>query len=71
MTADPKKFGLTDKHIACLDFVSKGKTVAQISQIMGLSEHAIILYQRGIKMKLEATTMAHAVGKALRSGIIE
>lgn len=61
---------LTDREIDCLNWTAAGKTSAEISEILGLSEHTVNHYLNRATRKLDTVNRAQAVAKALRTGII-
>lgn len=62
--------GLTDREIDCLNWTAAGKTSAEISEILGLSEHTVNHYLNRATRKLDTVNRTQAVAKALRTGII-
>jgi len=61
---------LTEREIDCLNWTAAGKTSAEISEILGLSEHTVNHYLNRATRKLDTVNRAQAVAKALRTGII-
>lgn len=62
--------GLTEREIDCLNWTAAGKTSAEISDILGLSEHTVNHYLNRATRKLDTVNRTQAVAKALRTGII-
>jgi LuxR family transcriptional regulator, quorum-sensing system regulator BjaR1 len=62
---------LSDREIDCLLWTSAGKTSAEISEILGLSEHTVNHYLNRAAKKLGTVNRTQAVAKALRIGIIK
>lgn len=68
---DPRPGGdLTEREIDCLNWTAAGKTSAEISEILGLSEHTVNHYLNRATRKLDTVNRTQAVAKALRTGII-
>ena len=61
---------LTEREIDCLNWTAAGKTSAEISEILGLSEHTINHYLNRATRKLDTVNRTQAVAKAIRTGII-
>lgn len=61
---------LTDREIDCLNWTAAGKTSAEISEILGLSEHTVNHYLNRATRKLDTVNRTQAVAKAIRTGII-
>lgn len=61
---------LTEREIDCLNWTAAGKTSAEISEILGLSEHTVNHYLNRATRKLDTVNRTQAVAKALRTGII-
>ncbi|MDO6962627.1 LuxR family transcriptional regulator [Rhizobium alvei] len=61
---------LTEREIDCLNWTAAGKTSAEISEILGLSEHTVNHYLNRATKKLDTVNRTQAVAKALRTGII-
>jgi len=64
-------FGLTTAQANILQYLSEGKLINEISELLDLSEHAINLLQINATSKLECSTSVQAVVKALRYGLIK
>jgi LuxR family transcriptional regulator, quorum-sensing system regulator BjaR1 len=61
---------LTEREVDCLNWTAAGKTSAEISDILGLSEHTVNHYLNRATRKLDTVNRTQAVAKALRMGII-
>jgi DNA-binding CsgD family transcriptional regulator len=61
---------LTAREIDCLNWTAAGKTSAEISNILTLSEHTVNHYLNRATKKLDTVNRTQAVAKALRMGII-
>ncbi|WP_421852609.1 helix-turn-helix transcriptional regulator [Oricola sp.] len=62
---------LSAREKECLIWTASGKTSADIASILKLSEHTVNHYLSSACHKLGAVNRAHAVAKALRSGLFE
>lgn len=62
---------LTEREIECLNWTSAGKTSAEISEILLVSEHTVNHYLNRATRKLDAVNRTQAVAKALRLGLIK
>lgn len=67
--ADPK-FSLKARELKLLQYVSEGKNLSEIGQMMGISETLVSRYLQNASLKLGCTSMIHTVSKALRLGLI-
>ena len=61
---------LSPREKEMLHWISLGKEVPDIALITGLSEHTVRTYLKSARTKLEASTMAQAVVKAERMGLL-
>lgn len=61
---------LTEREVECLNWTSAGKTSAEISEILKLSEHTVNHYLNRATRKLDAVNRTQAVAKAIRIGLI-
>ncbi|MGP4806336.1 helix-turn-helix transcriptional regulator [Agrobacterium cavarae] len=66
---DPR-IKLSGRERECIESVAKGLRPKQIAGVLGISEHAVRLYIRRARAKLNATTMSEATTKALQYGLI-
>ena len=70
-TVTQKKFSLTPRERDCLMWTSRGKTSADIGQIMKISEHTVNHYLTCAIRKMDAVSRTQAAVKALRAGEID
>ena len=61
---------LSPRERECLKWISLGKSHAEIAVILSLSEHTIRSYLKMARTKLDSNTLAQAVTKATRLGLI-
>lgn len=61
---------LTQRETECLSYIAAGKTNTEIAIILDLSEHTVRSYCRTLRLKLNCSTLAQAVAKAINIGII-
>ena len=61
---------LAAREAECLTWIAHGKEVPDIAIILGLSEHTIRSYLKSARLKLGCGTMAQAVFKASRLGLL-
>lgn len=55
---------LSKREMECLRLIADGKSHSEIANILGISEHTVRGYFRTLRLKLNCTTLAQAVGKA-------
>src|SRR3974377_330719 len=67
----PKLVDLNDREVEALTWVARGKTSAEIAQILGLSKRTIDFHIDNARSKLGAATRTEAVIKAADGGPIE
>jgi DNA-binding NarL/FixJ family response regulator len=67
----PKLVDLNDREIETLTWVARGKTSAEIADILGLSKRTIDFHIDNARNKLGAATRSEAVMKAADGGLIE
>ena len=67
----PKRVDLNDREVEALTWVARGKTSAEIAQILGLSKRTIDFHIDNARGKLGAATRTEAVIKAADRGLIE
>jgi DNA-binding NarL/FixJ family response regulator len=67
----PKLVDLNDREVEALTWVARGKTSAEIAQILGLSKRTIDFHIDNARSKLGAATRTQAVIKAADGGLIE
>lgn len=61
---------LSRREIECLSWASAGKTSAEMSEILGLSEYTVNHYLNRATRKLDAVNRVQAVAKAIRAGLL-
>lgn len=61
---------LTPRETECIRHVALGKTSADISLILGISERTVNKHVDSCMVKLNASNRTYAVNKAIRAGII-
>jgi DNA-binding CsgD family transcriptional regulator len=69
-TEPKQEVKLTRKQLIVLELYAKGLTGAEIGEILFITEHTIRGHTKGIRERLQVHTMAGAVAKGLRTGII-
>ena len=67
----PKLAGLNDREVEVLTWVARGKTSAEIAQIVGLTKRTIDFHIDNARAKLRASTRTEAVIKAATGRLIE
>jgi DNA-binding response OmpR family regulator len=67
----PKLAGLNDREVEVLTWVARGKTSAEIAQIVGLTKRTIDFHIDNARAKLGASTRTEAVIKAATGRLIE
>jgi LuxR family transcriptional activator of conjugal transfer of Ti plasmids len=61
---------LSQREVQCLTWAARGKTVAETSDILGLSARTITFHQENARTKLGAGNITQAVAVAVRRGLI-
>ena len=61
---------LSQREAECLAWTSRGRTMDQIGQILGVKTRTIAFHLDSARAKLGAENVAHAVALALRRGLI-
>lgn len=61
---------LSPREYECLRWTAEGKTYSEIAIILDLSEHTVRSYLRVARLKLDSVSLAQAVGRASRVGLI-
>lgn len=61
---------LTPRELQCLEWSARGKTLWEVSQILGISETTSKTHMRGAMRKLDTYNKTHAVSKAVVHGLI-
>jgi DNA-binding response OmpR family regulator len=67
----PKLVELNDREVECLTWVARGKTSADIAQILGLAKRTVDFHIDNARGKLGAMTRTEAVIKAATGRLIE
>jgi len=67
----PKLTLLNDREIEALTWVARGKTSAQIGELLGLSKRTVDFHLDNARIKLDATTRTQAAIKAAIGKLIE
>ena len=67
----PKSVALNDREVEVLTWVARGKTSAEIAQILGLTKRTIDFHIDNARAKLGAATRTEAVLKAATGRLIE
>jgi DNA-binding NarL/FixJ family response regulator len=67
----PKLAMLSDREVEALTWVARGKTSAQIADLIGLSKRTIDFHLDNARIKLDATTRTQAAIKAAIGKLIE
>src|SRR6202165_1096093 len=66
----PSLVGLSDREVEALTWVARGKTSAEIAQILGLAKRTIDFHIDNARAKLGAATRTEAVIKAAGGGLM-
>lgn len=61
---------LSPRELECLRWTAAGKTYPEIAVILGLSEHTVRGYLKDVRLKLDAVSLAQAVGTAAVLGLV-
>jgi DNA-binding CsgD family transcriptional regulator len=61
---------LSPREITCLEWIIQGKTAEEIAMILNLKIITVKFYLRNIRDKLNCTSIAQAVYKALKYQLI-
>lgn len=67
----PERVGLSDRETEVLTWAARGKTSAEIAQIVDLAKRTVDFHADNARMKLNAATRMHAAVKAASCGLIE
>ncbi len=67
----PKTIALNEREIEVLTWVARGKTSAEIAQILGLTKRTVDFHTDNARGKLGAATRTEAAIKAARGRLIE
>lgn len=69
-TIDLGSPSLSGREVACLQWTACGKTIWDISEILGISRNGVARHLRGARRKLGAATLSQAVAAALKRKLI-
>ena len=61
---------LSKRELECLHLINDGKTYGEIAKILEISKHTVRDYLHSLRLKLNCSTLAQAVGKAKHLRII-
>jgi LuxR family transcriptional activator of conjugal transfer of Ti plasmids len=61
---------LTQRERQCLAWAARGKTVADIAVLVGISPRTVVFHLENARHKLGAASIAHGVAEALRGGLL-
>lgn len=61
---------LTQRERQCLAWVSDGKTMQDIAQLLGVSSRGVKFHLDNARRNLAALTLPHAVALAFRQGLL-
>jgi DNA-binding response OmpR family regulator len=67
----PGKVSLNDRETEVLTWAARGKTSAEIAQIVDLTKRTVDFHIDNARAKLDASTRIHAAVKAASGGLIE
>lgn len=67
----PKNVGLNDREVESLTWAARGKTSAEIAQILGLSKRTVDFHIDNARAKLGTSTRIEAIIKAVSGRLIE
>jgi DNA-binding CsgD family transcriptional regulator len=67
-SAEPVGISAREREVLC--WAQQGKTYWEIGCILGISQRTVKFHIQRIKSKLDVVSIAHAIAKAMRSGII-
>jgi DNA-binding response OmpR family regulator len=67
----PKLVQLNDREVETLTWVARGKTSAEIAQILGLTKRTVDFHLDNARIKLDAATRTQAVIKAATGRLID
>jgi DNA-binding NarL/FixJ family response regulator len=67
----PRKIDLNDREVEVLTWVARGKTSAEIAQILGLTKRTVDFHTDNARAKLGAATRTEAAIKASTGRLIE
>ncbi|WP_456679816.1 MULTISPECIES: helix-turn-helix domain-containing protein [unclassified Bradyrhizobium] len=61
---------LTQRERQCLGWISEGKTMQDIAQLLGVRPRGVKFHLDNARRNLAALTLPHAVALALRQGLL-
>jgi len=61
---------LTPQELACLRWVSQGKTAWEVGRILSISEPTVVFHLKNVMRKLDASNRPQALAIAIRMGLI-
>jgi DNA-binding response OmpR family regulator len=67
----PQRVALNDREVETLTWVARGKTSAEIAQILGITKRTVDFHIDNARTKLDAATRTEAVIKAATGRLIE
>lgn len=67
-TQQPVELSVREREVLC--WAQQGKTYWEIGSILGITERTVKFHVARIKSKLDVVSTAHAIAKAMRSGLI-
>jgi DNA-binding CsgD family transcriptional regulator len=67
----PKTVALNDREVETLTWAARGKTSAEVAQILGLTKRTVDFHIENARTKLGAATRTEAVLKAATGRMIE
>ena len=67
----PLRVGLNDREAEVLTWAARGKTSAEIAQIVNLTKRTVDFHADNARVKLNAATRMHAAAKAASCGLID
>jgi len=67
----PKQVGLNERETEVLTWAARGKTSAEIAQILALTKRTVDFHVDNARVKLKASTRMHAAVKAASGGLID
>ncbi|SIO61412.1 DNA-binding response regulator, NarL/FixJ family, contains REC and HTH domains [Bradyrhizobium erythrophlei] len=67
----PRLIELNDREVECLTWAARGKTSAEVAQILGLAKRTVDFHIDNARAKLGAATRIEAASKAAAGGLID
>lgn len=61
----------TEREKECLQWSAKGKSAWEVANILNISERTVIFHLNNAKKKLDATSKAHLITKAVAGGYVD